>query len=67
MDPKDADRMANSVDPGLGLNYLPRPISLKTYNHNSTYQCFISVDKVKVDAARVIVHPRQVGFILECY
>ena len=29
MCPKDADRMANSVDPDLGLHCLPRPISVR--------------------------------------
>ena len=49
---KDADRMANSVDPGqtapsLGLHCLPRPVCLKSKDHydpNLSYIIFIPLN-----------------------
>ena len=45
LSPKDADRMANSVDPeqsDLGLHCLPRHICPKTWDHYGNTQSFLS-------------------------
>ena len=47
MSPKDADKMANSVDPeqsDLGLHCLPRAICPKTWDHYGTFCDFNAVN-----------------------
>ena len=43
MSPNDADGMTNSVDPDLGLHFLPVHICPKTYDH---YGALLEMDQI---------------------
>ena len=48
MSPNDADGMANSVDPDLGLHCLPRHICPKTSDHYSKLNILTGSDSIDI-------------------